>query len=202
MRKKQYGIMILILVLILAAFGILRGVKSHQEKVAQEEEEAQTVYAVSFDSSDVTAFSYQYSSDEQSEQELNFEKSDDAWTYTSDTTIDLDEDQIDTMLSTLSSITANSTIESVSDVSQYGLDTPVQQVNIQFTDGAQTTLVFGMENEVLGGYYLQVSGDENVYLVDSTYMTSTLNKSVEDLTAEEETDDTESSDDSDTTVSE
>lgn len=192
MRKKQYLILVIILAVIVAALFAVRAAKSHKEKEEEKQKEAETVYAVQFDADEVTAFSYQYEGNT-----LEFLKTDDTWTCKADGAIDLDEDKIQSLLESISSITANSTIENASDMSGYGLDEPTQEVALVFADGSASTMKFGMENQVLGGYYLQVGDDTNVYLVDSTYMTSTLNKSLEDLTAEASdggTADTDSSD--------
>ena len=96
-----------------------------------------------------------------------------------------------TMLSSLGSMTADSTVESPEDVSEYGIDQPTQQVTLNFSDGSEKTLTFGMENEIVGGIYVQVSGDDNVYLVGSSYVNTTLNKGVDDL----KVDDTDDADD-------
>ena len=85
------------------------------------------------------------------------------------------------MLSSLGSMTADSKVENATDLSQYGLDASTQKATIQFSDGSEKTLTFGMENEIVGGIYVQVSGDDNVYLVGSSYVNTTLNKGVDDL---------------------
>lgn len=188
MRKKQYLILVIVLAVIAAALFAVRAAKSHKEKEEEKQKEAETVYAVQFDADEVTAFSYQYEGNT-----LEFVKTDDIWTCKADETIDLDEDTIQSLLESICSITANSMIENASDISEYGLDVPVQEVALVFADGSAKMLEFGMENQVLGGYYLQVSDDANVYLVDSSYVTGTLNKSLEDLTAKEDASDEEDS---------
>lgn len=196
MRKKQYLVLVIVLAVIVAALFAVRAAKGHKEKEEEKQKEAETVYAVQFDADEVTAFSYQYEGNM-----LEFVKTDDTWTCKADESVDIDEDKIRSLLDSISSITANSTIGDVSDLSEYGLDEPTQEAAFVFADGSAKTMKFGMENQILGGYYLQVGDDANVYLVDSTYMTSTLNKSLEDLTAEAEeeasdggTADTDSSD--------
>ena len=186
MRKKQFVILIIILAAAIAAVFGMRAANEKKEKAEAEKQKEETVYACRFESEDVTEFSYQYEG-----ATLEFKKSDDAWISENDEKLDLDEDQITTMLSTLSSITADSTIPDVEDLSEYGLDEPVQTLNLSFADGTTKELIFGMENEIVGGRYVKVSGDDNVYLVDSTFTSSTMNKSLEDLQKiEKEEDDT------------
>lgn len=186
MRKKQFVILMIILAAAIAAAFGMRAANEKKEKAEAEKQKEETVYACRFESEDVTEFSYQYEG-----ATLEFKKSDDAWISENDEKLDLDEDQITTMLSTLSSITADSTIPNVEDLSEYGLDEPVQTLNLSFADGTTKELIFGMKNEIVGGRYVKVSGDDNVYLVDSTFTSSTMNKSLEDLEKiEEEGDDT------------
>lgn len=193
MRKKQYLVLVIILAVIVAALFAVRAAKSRKEKAEEEQTAAETVYAVRFDASEVTAFSYQYEGNT-----LEFVKEDESWSCKTDETVTIDGDSIETMLNAISSITADSTVEDVSDLSEYGLDEPTQEVVLAFADGSAKTMTFGMENQVISGYYLQVSGDSNVYLVNSSYVTSVLSKSLEDLTAEEEESDTADEDTSDT----
>ena len=181
MRKKQYFILLMILAVIIAALFGMRAAKSQKEKKEEEKKEAETVYAVQFDASDVSAFSYEYDGSI-----LEFVKTDDTWICKADETVDVDENSIESLLSTMSSITANNVIEDASDISEYGFDEPTQEMNLVFDDGSAKTIRFGMKNEVIGGYYLMVSGDDNIYLADSTYVTSTLNQNLEDLAVEEE----------------
>ena len=70
-------------------------------------------------------------------------------------------DKMKIMLSSLGSMTADSTVENPEDVSEYGIDQPTQQVTLNFSDGSEKTLTFGTENEIVGGTYVQVSGDDN-----------------------------------------
>lgn len=186
MRKKQFVILIIILAAAIAAVFGMRAANEKKEKEEAEKQKEETVYACRFESEDVTEFSYQYEG-----ATLKFRKTDDTWISENDEKLDVDEDQISTMIGTLSSITADSTIPDVEDLSEYGLDEPVQTLNLSFADGTTKELIFGMENEIVGGQYVKVSGDDHVYLVDSTFTSSTMNKSLEDLQKiEKEEDDT------------
>ena len=181
MRKKQWIILVIALVAIVAASA---GLKGYQKAAQQEEDEK--VYALQFASDDVTGISYEYSGET-----LEFTKTDDTWSCSTDPTAQIDADKMKTMISSLGSMTADSTVESPEDVSEYGIDQPTQQVTLNFSDGSEKTLTFGMENEIVGGIYVQVSGDDNVYLVGSSYVNTTLNKGVDDL----KVDDTDDADD-------
>ena len=191
MRKKQWITLIVVLAVFVAAIAGMKAYNAKQEKAATEKEESEKIYALTFSSDDVTGISYKYSDDI-----LEFSKTDDdTWICVSDESAQIDADKMKTMLSALGSMTADSKVEQPEDLTQYGLDTPTQEVTLTFADGSVKTLTFGAENEIVGGTYVQVSGDDVVYLVGSSYVNTTLNKGVDDLKVDEteNTDDTSSS---------
>ena len=195
MRKKQWIILVIALAAIVAASAGMKGYQKKQEQKAAQQEEDEKVYALQFASDDVTGISYEYSGET-----LEFTKTDDAWSSSTDPTVQIDADKMKTMFSSLGSMTADSTVESPEDVSEYGIDQPTQQVTLDFSDGSEKTVTFGSTNEIVGGTYVQVSGDDNVYLVGSSYVNTTLNKGVDDLKVDEtdDTDDTTSTSETDT----
>lgn len=187
MRKKQLIILVIVLIAIVGLiFGIKAG-KSAKEKKEAQEAEAETVYVNQFDAGDVTAFTYL-----NEEQLLMFDLQDGTWVYTGDSTLELDTEKIEEFLQKISDITANSVIEDAGDVSEYGIDHPSQMFAAVFSDGSSLTYCFGSENEMLGGYYVQVTDDAddtnngNVYLVDSSVVTSTLSASAESFQVSED----------------
>lgn len=188
MRKKQWIILVIALVAIVAASAGMNGYQKKQDQKAAQQEEDEKIYALQFASDDVTGISYEYSGEI-----LEFTKTDDTWSCNADPTVQIDADKMKTMLSSLGSMTADSKVENATDLSQYGLDAPTQEATIQFSDGSEKTVTFGSTNEIVGGIYAQVSGDDNVYLVGSSYVNTTLNKGVDDLKVDE-TDDTDTDD--------
>ena len=185
MRKKQWIILVIALAAIVAASAGLKGYQKKQDQKAAQQEEDEKVYALQFTSDDVTGISYEYSGET-----LEFTKTDDTWSCNADPTVQIDADKMKTMLSSLGSMTADSTVENPEDVSEYGIDQPTQQVTLNFSDGSEKTLTFGTENEIVGGTYVQVSGDDNV--------NTTLNKGVDDLKVDDTDDTTSSSSETDT----
>ncbi len=184
MRKKQFTTLAVVLIAVVLALVASILAKKHQTAKLEAQEEVDTVYVGAFDAEDVTGFSF-YSDDEL----LSFELDDDTWVYTGDTDMEMDSDKIDTFLTSMGSVTANSVIEDPDDLSEYGIDDPSQTFTAEFSDGSETVFTFGSVNEVLGGYYVQVTGDDNVYLVNATVTSSTLNKTAESFQVDEEEDD-------------
>lgn len=186
-QQKQFIILCIVLVAFCGVFFGLKAYNSHQEKKAEEEEEASKITLDVADSDEVTELSYLYDGET-----LTFVKEDDAWYYAADPSISINQTSITGMISNAASITADQKIESPEDTSEYGFDDP-QNVIMLKTDSGTVTVTIGIYNSMTSQYYLMVSGDDNVYLADSTVY-SAFQKSVEDVTEEEE--ETEESDDS------
>lgn len=186
MRKKQLIVLIIILAVIVAAIaGVFAG-KQAKEQKEKEAEEAETVSVHPFDTGEVTAFTYLID-----DQLAMFSLEDGTWLYMTDTTWQIDAGKVENFLEEMSGITANAVVENAEDTSEYGLDDPTQMFAVVLSDGSSLTYLFGSENEVLGGTYLQVTDDadeadnQKVYLVDSSIVSSTLAKSAESFQVEE-----------------
>ena len=190
MRKKQWILLLVVLAVFVAATAGMKGYQKNQDKKAAQKEADEKVYALQFASEDVTGIAY-----EKDGEWLAFTKNDDTWSCETDTAAAIDSDKMKTMLSSLGSMTADSTVESPTDTAPYGLDAPSVQAVITFSDGSEKTLTFGSTNAILGGTYVQISDDDNVYLVGSSYVNTTLNKSVDDLTVDETKDTTDDAED-------
>ena len=168
MRKKQWILLLVVLAAFVAATAGMRGYQNKQDKKEAQKEEAEKVYALQFSSDDVTGIAY-----EKDGEWLAFTKNDATWHCESDTAAVIDGDKMKTMLSSLGSMTADNTVESPADIAQYGLDEPSMQAILTFADGSEKTLTFGSTNAIIGGTYVQISDDANVYLVGSSYQYNT-----------------------------
>lgn len=189
MKKKLYIILLIILAIAVAVLvGVVFGKKANEQR-EQEAEEANTVYVNKFDVSDVTAFSYLIDN-----QVAMFSLEDGVWSYMSDTSWTLDTEKVEDFLTQMSEVTANTVIEDAEDTSQYGIDQPTQMFAVVFSDGSSLTYLFGSENDVVGGTYLQVTDDaddtnnQNIYLVDSSVVSSDLSRSAESFQVDEDGD--------------
>ncbi len=186
MRKKQMVILIVVLAAIVVALLAVFIGKKYQANKAEEEAEAETIYVGAFTPADVTEFSIN-SGDEL----LQFDLDGDTWVYAADTDMEMDADSIETFLTSMGSVTATNVIEDVEDASDYGIDDPTTVFGVVFSDGSDYVFTFGEANDILGGYYVQLTGagvDDTVYLVSSSVVTSTLSKTAEDFQVEEEDD--------------
>lgn len=183
-QKKQFiGICILVIVCVAVYFGL----KTYNEKAAeqeQKEEESKKIEAVSIDKDAVKSFSYQIDGNT-----ITFEKEEDTWYYQPDHSINIDQDAISTMLDAVTAVTAEEKLENVEDTSEYGFDSPTNVLTFTMEDGTRT-ITIGMQNEITSEYYIMDNNSSAIYVVE-TNLNTTFSKSVEDvIVEEEETEDT------------
>ena len=181
-QKIQFIVILIVLaVLVAATFGMKWYNKNKEEKKTAEEE-ASTIYISKTDPDTITAFSYEID-----QVTYSFTKNGDTWTYDGDPSVDIDEDKVNTMLETFSSLTATDEIES-DNLAEFGLDQPTDLISYTTADGSVPIYV-GNQNEMLGSYYVMTGEDGKVYLT-TTSLADVFSKTVEDLTAEEDTEST------------
>lgn len=178
MRKKNIIILVIVFAALIGVYMILNYLTEKSLQRQQQEEEDQNIQVTDFDADQVTSFSYLYN-----KEELKFEKQDDQWVCQNEPDTDLDEDAVNSLLDTLGDISTASEITSPEDISEYGFDNLNQKAVINLDDGSSIELSFGAENTISGGYYMQMSGDDNVYLVDSSLVTDTLGSGTDTLKA-------------------
>ena len=194
-QKKQFIVVLILLVVAVAAYLILHVYNDKKEAKEEAEEDADTITITDFDTDDVTAFSYQLNGET-----LSFTKDGDNWLYDGDTSLDLDEDSITSMLSAVSNLTTEEALEEYDSLSDYGLDTPSNTITVTTADGT-ITLLAGNQNEITNSYYMMTGDSDTVYLI-STDLNSTFGSAVDDLIAEEEETETEEPEEATETVSE
>lgn len=179
-QKKQF---IILLVVVAVAAIVLIGVKVYnagQEEEQSAEEDAQTVTAYTVNSDDIISISYVYD-----DTVITLNKSDDGWVYADDESVNIDADQVESMIDNITAVTANDVISDAEDLSVYGFGDTESDVTV-VTDDGTSELYFGIQNEFSGDYYMMTGESEKVYTIDSSVVTG-FSMSVEDLTAEEET---------------
>lgn len=184
-QKKQFIILLALLVICIGAFFAAKLYNSRQEEKEAAETEAATIHVTDIAVEDITAFSYVLEGET-----LAFSYDGEAWTYDGDTTVDIDEDTVNTMLQTAASITTEERISEYSKLEDYGLEEPTNTIELKTADKS-ITIYLGNMNAILGEYYLMTSESEDIYLAGSS-LASYFNKTVEALTVEEiETESTE-----------
>lgn len=179
-QKKQFIIFLILLVVCAGAYLGVRIYNDHAEKKEEEQAAEEEITVAEITAEDITAFSYDFEGTE-----LSFTKTEDGWIYDADSAVSLDQSSISAMLSNLVSLKAADKVEDYDDISEYGFDEPSRVITVT-TEEKTYTFTFGMTNSILSQDYLMMDSDETVYLV-STTIKNAFEKSVADLTAEENT---------------
>ncbi len=183
-QKKQAIAVVIALVLLVAA---LFGLKFYNKKAEEKQtaaDEAARVYVNQTKSDDITALSWEYNGET-----IHLTKTEDTWTCTEQPDLTLDTDQVTTLLDAVASLEATQQVENPEDDTTYGFDVPTNVITYTTAD-TTTTLTLGNENDITGGNYLKTSDNDDVYLVDTTLVTtfdcdvSTLEKTEESTTSE------------------
>lgn len=193
-RQKKQLVSLVILLIVLAIAYIYVGKYNDEQANGTEEE---IIYVTNFSTADICAFSYDYE-----EITYSFTKTDVTWTYDGDTTVDIDEAAVSTLLLDAAAVVAVEKLTEYEALENYGLETPKKTLTFTFTDGTVRSLIIGDCNEMLGYYYMMTNADDTLYLADSTLFDE-FEISYEDLIAEEEetesTEETEAAEETETT---
>lgn len=161
--KKNKGLIIgiLILVLLLAAYFVLRSLNLNDED-DQEEETTETVFEI--DAEDIGQLQIV-----SGDNTFDFTHSDDTWSYSQDSSFPLSESAILDKVSYVTSVSSTRTIENPENLEEYGLDAPEVTVKVTDTDGEENTLKLGATNDAVSGCYMSLNDDNSkIYLVDSS----------------------------------
>ncbi len=128
-----------------------------------------------------------YTSDSTSGEAVSLIREKNIWYYENDKEFPLDQDYVtNNMVLTAAEATANRTVENPTDnLAEYGLDNPAVTITLKKVTGDEVHMSIGSYNESVEGYYLQVEGDENIYLVDGQ-MVFAFDMSVYDIADKED----------------
>lgn len=178
MTKKSKMRKLITLFILLIAFLLLYFVveKVNKEKEEASENESDASISIhSMDVSDIKAFSYRYE-----ETEYVFQKENNVWTCTNDTSIELDQNLIGNLIDPFKDVFASRMVEeNPSDLSQYGLDNPANVIKVTDTSGKTIIFDVGNENKIVNGYYIKTEDKNIVYLIEN--FPTFFNKNLDDL---------------------
>ncbi len=173
-QKLHFWILAAVCLLCAAVWFLVR----YLDLPESEEEEAAEVTVTDFNAGDVTALTTG------GEYPLNFVKEDGTWYNAEDRNASIQQSMVENLLTYITHITSETAIEEPDDLSQYGLDEPAMTITATLENGTSVILHIGESNSITGDYYLQVSGDDTVYTVGSS-LVSTFEKTPEDFVEEE-----------------
>ena len=166
MKKKSVNLITAVGVLVVLS-GAYVGVKTYvakqdAEEAEADEEESQEIISIASD--DVKSVKFVMD-----KKEVTFEKDGDSWVKSDETAFPVDQDKMDTLISSLSSVKAERTLEDVEDASEYELDQPENTITVTMEDGSETIIRVGMENDSTSQEYIDLDKDSStVYVVSNS----------------------------------
>ena len=166
MKKKSVNLITAVGVLVVLS-GAYVGVKTYVAKqdakeAETDEEESQEIISIASD--DVKSVKFVMD-----KKEVTFEKDGDSWVKSDETAFPVDQDKMDTLISSLSSVKAERTLEDVEDASEYELDQPENTITVTMEDGSETVIRVGMENDSTSQEYIDLDKDSStVYVVSNS----------------------------------
>ena len=170
MKKKSVNLITAVGVLVVLS-GAYVGVKTYvakQEAADTESAEEENPEIISIASADVKSIKFVID-----KKEVTFEKDGDSWVKSDETDFPVDQDKIDTLVSSLNSIKAERTLENVEDASEYELDQPENTITVTTEDGETTVIQLGMENDSTSQEYIDLNKDSStVYVVSNSTFSS------------------------------
>ena len=170
MKKKSVKLVIAVGVLVILS-GAYVGVKTYvamQDAKEEESNEEETQEVVSIASEDIQSIKFILD-----KKETTFEKEGDSWVKSDESAFPVDQDKLDTLAGTFSSVTAQRTLKDVEDPSEYELDNPQNTITVTTTDGEATVIQVGMENDSTSQEYIDLNDDSStVYVVSNSVFQS------------------------------
>ena len=159
-QKKQLFLLLGVLVLFIAAYF---GLQAYNKAGSEEEEEAEGEPVISMEYSDVEYLQFNHE-----EELLQFECVDGTWYVTGDHSQSVKQYRIQSILNGIACpMLAEDKIENVTDLSQYGLAEPAQEIQVG-NDVEQYTIYVGDFNSMTYIYYVYLATDPTtVYSVGS-----------------------------------
>ena len=168
MKKKSVNLITAVGVLVVLS-GAYAGVKAYvtsQDAAEAEKEENPEILSIASD--DVKSIKFVID-----KKEVTFEKDGDSWIKSDETDFPLDQDKVETLISSLNSVTAERTLENVENAAEYELDQPENTITVTTQDGETTVIQLGMENSSTSQEYIDLNDDSStVYVVSNSVFSS------------------------------
>lgn len=172
--KKKTVKMILAVAALAVLCGTYVGVSTYvskQEEAENSKEEEKQISVTEASTDEIE--SVQFLIDKQ---EITFQKKEDQWVKSDDEAFPVAQDTLNNAVGMLGDLKAERVLEDVSDLSEYGLDSPVNTIVFKTKEGEETSIKIGAENESVSQYYVKKNEDDKkVYLVASASITPFMN---------------------------
>lgn len=171
MKKKRglFGILagVVLLCMLIVCYIALVKVNSSEEKTTEEETAQEEVVAIASD--DISTLTF-----EAGDQTLTFQKGEDSWTLEGQEDFPVDASKVDSVASALASVKADRTLTDVEDPGEYGLDKPVNVIEVVKTDGSTEKITVGDKNSSTGNTYICLNDDTSTVYTTGTDLGNTF----------------------------
>lgn len=168
MKKKQYIQLFSLIFVLICLICAYKYMKSYN-KLHNDSNETETLASIMNIKKD-TITNICYTNNNTT---MNFIKTNNIWQYADDTSMNISKNYIETILTSISKVTPlrkiSNTLTSLSD---FGLDQPSLIITITVSDGSTKTLYIGNKNEMTNNYYCYVEGQNQVFTVSSQLPTA------------------------------
>ena len=168
-KKGKMAACLILLVLLLAILVVLTKKNSTADTDSSSSDSgADAEKVVDFSKDDVTALSFQINGETVSFTKTAGDDDTDIWTYDQEDGFPLDASKVTSVLSSISSMTAERVIEGdeIDSMADFGLETPSEEVTVT-ADGETTTIHVGDKNGS-SKYYVYLNDDTSrVYMVST-----------------------------------
>ncbi len=165
--KKRKWIMPVVLLCLLALLLFLYLVLKNKNQ--QEEAETASAPMLEMESDSVTELSFQVDGEQ-----ADFVKEEETWVNTGDENFPVNQDKINDLVEDLTTAEADRVLTDVEELSQYGLEEPVNTVKFKDSSGTEKEMLLGSQNQGTGSYYLCFADDLSTVYVTSTDVAGNL----------------------------
>lgn len=182
--KNKRGLFIVtgavVLCLLLGVYFWLKKQNEAEATTAEtEEKEEETI--VSVPEEDIKNITFQMDG-----QSVTWTKGETSWTMSQDENFPVDSDAMTQLVSELSSISVNRTLEDVNNLDDYGLEDPMNVIKIEKTDDSTEVITVGTKNPSTGDTYICVGDDKNTVYTVSNDLGDTFSCNIYDLAVSED----------------
>lgn len=169
-KKKLFRLLAMFLVLVLLVGGyvaitVLHPFSEEETTGIEDTQEEEKINVASYNEDHINEITYT-----KGKTKIHLVKKKDTWTATNDADCPVNKYTVNAMLTCLKEVTASRKIEDDSE-EDFGLDNPTKVITF-VVDGETVTYTIGAKNAIVDKYYFQCSGDDAIYMIDSTMYNS------------------------------
>ncbi len=155
---RRSGKMILLLLAAVALCGGYLAVQHFSQKETVEAEDVQ-IALLDAEADEVTGLSWALDGET-----VSLQKADGRWTLDGDPDFPVDQEAARKLAEAVAGLTASRQLTGVETLADYGLEEPTFAVTVTLADGEWRLISQGALNALSGDAYVQVSGDDSVYI--------------------------------------